>query len=112
MKDLKAAGANFETDDAKANTLFQQGNVDMAINGPWVLGNYKKDLGDKLGVAPMPAGPDGAATPLAGVDYWYVNPNARPSSSNWLWMPHCSCSALKARRSTPTPPAARWWPRV
>ena len=50
----------------------------MIINGPWVLGDYKKDLGDKLGVAPMPAGPKGAATPLAGVDYWYINPNATP----------------------------------
>ncbi len=78
MKDLKAAGANFETDGGKADTAFRQGDVDMIINGPWMLGDYKKDLGDKLGVAPMPAGPGGAATPLAGVDYWYVNPNVTP----------------------------------
>jgi arabinogalactan oligomer/maltooligosaccharide transport system substrate-binding protein len=78
MKDLKAAGANFETDGGKADTLFRQGDVDMIINGPWMLGDYKKDLGDKLGVAPMPGGPGGAATPLAGVDYWYVNPNVTP----------------------------------
>ena len=75
MSDLKAAGANFETDGGKADTAFRQGDVDMIINGPWMLGDYKKDLGDKLGVAPMPAGPGGAATPLAGVDYWYINPN-------------------------------------
>ena len=78
LKDLKAAGASFETDGGKADTAFRQGQVDMIINGPWTLGDYKKDLGDKLGVAPMPAGPGGAATPLAGVDYWYVNPNATP----------------------------------
>ena len=78
MADLKAAGASFETDGGKADTLFRQGQVDMIINGPWMLGDYKKDLGDKLGVAPMPAGPEGAATPLAGVDYWYVNPNITP----------------------------------
>jgi arabinogalactan oligomer/maltooligosaccharide transport system substrate-binding protein len=78
LKDLKAAGANFETDGGKADTSFRQGQVDMIINGPWTLGDYKKDLGDKLGVAPMPAGPGGAATPLAGVDYWYINPNATP----------------------------------
>jgi arabinogalactan oligomer/maltooligosaccharide transport system substrate-binding protein len=78
LKDLKAAGANFETDGGKADTSFRQGQVDMIINGPWVLGDYKKDLGDKLGVAPMPAGTGGAATPLAGVDYWYVNPNVTP----------------------------------
>ena len=78
MSDLKAAGASFETDGGKADTAFRQGQVDMIINGPWTLGDYKKDLGDKLGVAPMPAGPAGAATPLAGVDYWYVNPNSTP----------------------------------
>jgi arabinogalactan oligomer/maltooligosaccharide transport system substrate-binding protein len=50
----------------------------MIINGPWVLGDYKKDLGDNLGVVPMPAGPAGPATPLAGVDYIHVNPNITP----------------------------------
>jgi arabinogalactan oligomer/maltooligosaccharide transport system substrate-binding protein len=78
MSDLKAAGAEFQTDGGKADTLFRQGQADMIINGPWVLGDYKKDLGDNLGVVPMPAGPAGPATPLAGVDYWHVNPNATP----------------------------------
>jgi arabinogalactan oligomer/maltooligosaccharide transport system substrate-binding protein len=78
MADLKAAGASFQTDGGKADTLFRQGQVDMIINGPWTLGDYKKDLGDKLAVAPMPAGPKGAATPLAGVDYWHINPNSKP----------------------------------
>ncbi len=75
MADLKAAGANFETDGGKADTLFRQGQVDMIINGPWVLGDYKNDVGDNLGVTPMPAGPGGAATPLSGIDGWHVNPN-------------------------------------
>ena len=79
MADLKAAGGEFQTDGGKADTLFRQGQADMIINGPWSLGDYKKDLGDKLGVAPMPAGPAGPATPLAGVDYWHVNPNATPA---------------------------------
>jgi arabinogalactan oligomer/maltooligosaccharide transport system substrate-binding protein len=78
MADLQAAGASFQTDGRKADTLFRQGQVDMIINGPWTLGDYKKDLGDKLAVAPMPAGPKGAATPLAGVDYWHINPNIKP----------------------------------
>ena len=75
MQELKATGANFETDESKANTLFMQGQVDMMISGPWMLGTFGGALGDKLGVAPMPAGPGGPATPLAGVDYWHVNPN-------------------------------------
>ena len=78
LKDLKAAGANFETDGAKADTEFRQGQVDMIVNGPWVLGDYKGDLKDNLGVAPMPAGPKGPATPLSGIDGWYINPNIKP----------------------------------
>ena len=78
LVDLKAAGAQFETDGGKADTLFRQGQADMIINGPWVLGDYKSDLKDNLGVVPMPAGPKGAANPLAGIDGWFVNVNASP----------------------------------
>ncbi|HEY6204218.1 MAG TPA: extracellular solute-binding protein [Candidatus Limnocylindria bacterium] len=74
---LKAAGGKFETDGGRADTSFRQGQVDMIINGPWVLGDYKKDLGAKLGVAPMPAGPKGKAGPLTGVDGWYINNSAK-----------------------------------
>lgn len=79
LKELKAAaGATFDTtdDNAVSNQLFAQGAVDMTIQGPWKLGDFREALGDaNLGVAKMPAGLVGAATPLAGVDYWYVNPN-------------------------------------
>lgn len=77
LVDLKKAGAKFETDGGKADTLFRQGQVDMIINGPWVLGDYKKDLKDKLGVVSMPAGPKGPAQPLSGIDGWYVNKNSK-----------------------------------
>ena len=76
LVDLKAAGAQFETDGGKADTLFRQGQADMIINGPWVLGDYKSDLKDNLGVVPMPAGPKGTANPLSGIDGWYLNVNA------------------------------------
>src|SRR5438876_270428 len=74
---LKQAGAKFETDGGRADTSFRAGQVDMIINGPWVLGDYKKDLGAKLGVAPIPAGPKGKAGPLTGVDGWYINQSAK-----------------------------------
>ncbi len=77
LVDLQAAGAQFETDGAKISTLFRQGQADMVIDGPWMLGDYKKDLGDKLGVAPIPAGPKGPVTPLSGVDGWFINPNSK-----------------------------------
>src|SRR6266566_802672 len=74
---LKAAGAKFETDGGRADTSFRAGTVDMIINGPWVLGDYKKDHGAKLGVAAIPAGPKGKAGPLTGVDGWYINQSAK-----------------------------------
>lgn len=77
LLDLKAAGAQFQTDGGKADTLFQTGAVDMIIDGPWVLGDMKKALADKLGVAPMPAGPKGPSMPLAGIDGFYLNPNSQ-----------------------------------
>lgn len=76
LVDLKAAGAKFETDGGKADAAFRQGQADMIINGPWVLGDYKTDLKDNLGIAPMPAGPKGNASPLTGVDGFYINPNS------------------------------------
>jgi len=75
LVDLKAAGATLESDGGKADSGFRQGQYDMIVNGPWVLGDYKKDLGDKLGVVPMPTGPKGPAMPLSGIDGWYINPN-------------------------------------
>ena len=77
LVDLKAAGGIFETDGGKADTEFRQGQADMIINGPWVLGDYRSDLKDKLGVAPIPAGPKGPATPMAGIDGFYINPNSK-----------------------------------
>jgi len=77
LVDLKAAGAVFEPDYGKAEGLFRQGEAAMFVNGPWALADYKKDLGDKLGVAPMPAGPKGNASPLNGIDGFYINPNTK-----------------------------------
>jgi len=75
--DLKAAGATVEPDYGKAETPFRQGEAAMFVNGPWALADYKKDLGDKLGVVPMPSGPGGNANPLNGIDGFYINPNSK-----------------------------------
>lgn len=76
LKDLKALpNVTFSTDGGQADSLFKEGKVDMIINGPWQLGDYKASLGDKLGVAPMPGATDPAG-PLTGVDGFYVNVNS------------------------------------
>ena len=77
LKQLKDAGAQFYTDGGKANDAFQTGQVDAIINGPWATGDYKKSLGDKVAVAPVPAGPKGPAGPLTGTDGFYINVNSK-----------------------------------
>jgi arabinogalactan oligomer/maltooligosaccharide transport system substrate-binding protein len=76
LKELKDAGALFEADEGKANTMFQQGEAAYILSGPWMLGTFSESLGDDLGVVPLPAGPGGGATPLTGIDGWYINPNS------------------------------------
>lgn len=56
---------------------FTEGKAAAITNGNWAMGDYQKALGDKLGVAPLPAGPAGPATPLLGVDGFYFNPNSQ-----------------------------------
>lgn len=67
--------------DADGLAPFSEGKVAAITNGNWAMGDYKKALGDKLGVAPLPAGPGGASTPLLGVDGYYINPNSKDQAA-------------------------------
>lgn len=75
--DLKAAGAKFYTDGNAQKQDFQTGKLNVTIDGPWQTADFTKALGDKLAVAPIPAGPVGAANPFTGTDGWYINPNSK-----------------------------------
>jgi arabinogalactan oligomer/maltooligosaccharide transport system substrate-binding protein len=81
LVDLKAAGAEFYTDGGAATTEFRSGEAGLYINGPWELADNQKALGDKLGVAPIPAGPNGPSGPLNGIDGFYINPNSQNIAS-------------------------------
>jgi len=63
--------------DSDGLAPFSEGKMAFITNGNWAMGDYRKALGDKLGVAPLPAGPGGVATPLLGVDGYYLNPNSK-----------------------------------
>ncbi len=63
--------------DGEAAAPFKEGKIAATLNGNWALGDYKTALGDKLAVAPIPAGPKGPATPLLGVDGYYISPNSQ-----------------------------------
>jgi arabinogalactan oligomer/maltooligosaccharide transport system substrate-binding protein len=73
MADLKAAGATFYPDYDDMAEAFKAGNLDAIVDGPWAAGGYVTDV-ENLGVAAMPAGPDGPALPLTGVDGYNINP--------------------------------------
>lgn len=62
--------------DSDGLAPFSEGKMAAITNGNWAMGDYKKALGDKLAVAPLPAGPAGPAKPLLGVDGFYFNPNS------------------------------------
>ncbi len=63
--------------DSDGLAPFTEGTTAAITNGNWAMGDYRAALGDKLGVAPIPAGPGGASNPLLGVDGWYFNPNSQ-----------------------------------
>ena len=75
LKELKDAGATFNVDGNALKTDFQTGKINAIIDGPWQTADFRTALGDKLAVAPIPEGPEGAANPFTGTDGWYINPN-------------------------------------
>jgi len=77
LADLQAAGATIDSDEGKLDTEFEQGQLDMILEGPWELGDFEKALGDNLGVVPGPNGPSGNFEPMMGIDGWYINPNSQ-----------------------------------
>jgi arabinogalactan oligomer/maltooligosaccharide transport system substrate-binding protein len=62
--------------DSDGLAPFTEGQAVAITNGNWAMGDYYKALGDKLAVAPLPAGPAGPAAPMLGVDGFYFNPNS------------------------------------
>ena len=81
LVDLQNAGATFTTDLGIADSLFTTGAVDMIINGPWMLNDYRTVLTSNLGLALIPAGPTNPATPINSVDGFYINPNTQNFTS-------------------------------
>jgi arabinogalactan oligomer/maltooligosaccharide transport system substrate-binding protein len=67
---------NWPKTDSDGLAPFQEGTIAAIANGNWAMGDYKSALGDKLAMAPLPAGPGGVASPMLGVDGYYINPNS------------------------------------
>ena len=72
ISDLKKAGALVDSNYGKVNDAFKSGTIDIIFNGNWTLGDYRASRPD-VAVAALPSGPGGDASPLVGVDGWYLN---------------------------------------
>jgi len=70
---LKEAGVVFETDYAEARAQFLAGEADIFLDNIRSLNEYRENSGDDLGVAPLPDGPSGPASPWVNLDGVYVN---------------------------------------
>ena len=106
--DLQKAGATFDSDSGKLDTAFEQGQLDMIVDGPWVLGDFEKNVGSNLGVVSLPAGPSGASKPMMGIDGWYINPNSQNKAAALdLAFYIFSKDGLTAYENTAGDPAAR-----
>jgi len=75
LRDLESSGAIFEKDYKRAIDTFRLGGAVMMVNSPELLKDLTISMGDKLGVAPLPAGnvPAGA---LTQIDAFYINPKS------------------------------------
>lgn len=73
LDELKSAGVVFATGGAEAAEQFRSGQADIVVDGSWMLADYTAALGDRLGVAALPSGPAGPATPLIGGSSIVVN---------------------------------------
>jgi len=105
---LQKAGAAIFTDEGKADTAFEQGQLDMIFDGPWVLGNFEKAVGSNLGVTAGPTGPNGIFMPMMGVDGWYINPNSQnPAAATDAALYFFGKDGLTAFENTAGDPAAR-----
>jgi arabinogalactan oligomer/maltooligosaccharide transport system substrate-binding protein len=77
LQDFKAAGGHLYQNDNDAKADFMAGKIGGFIDGPWMSGDLKTALGDKLAVAAGPTGPGGAAfAPMTAPDGFYVNANS------------------------------------
>jgi len=72
-----SARNGWTTSDVDGWSAFTSGKAALITNGNWAMGDYRAALGDKLAVMALPSGPGGPATPMLGVDGFFLNPNSQ-----------------------------------
>jgi len=79
LSDAKKAGLVLYQNDTDAKADFIAGKIAGFVDGPWMTGDLKTALGDKLGVIPGPTGPKGPFSPLSAPDGFYINKSSANS---------------------------------
>ncbi len=55
------------------NGLFVEGNVGMAVTGPWAIADYREAIGDSLAISPLPAWDGQPLNSFSGNKGWLVS---------------------------------------
>jgi arabinogalactan oligomer/maltooligosaccharide transport system substrate-binding protein len=68
-------GSYVDPDYGMLKDRFRKGEFAYFVDGPWAIDELRGALGENLAVAPLPAGPAGAAQPWLSADGILFNPN-------------------------------------
>lgn len=53
--------------------VFQEGNAALAVTGPWAIPDFTQELGDSMGIAPLPEWDGNNLSSFSGNKGWLVN---------------------------------------
>lgn len=67
--------------EASVEQLVASGRVAMSANGPWIAQLLKSLASSEIGIAPMPAGPDGSKTYTAGSGFGIARGCKQPEAA-------------------------------
>lgn len=81
---------------------FTAGQLAMDISGPEMLSDYKKALGDQLGVAPLPVVAGYPAVSFADIKAWYVNADSKYPNAAKLFAYYASSREAQLNYSVQT----------
>lgn len=72
-------------DSVDVNELFVAGETSLTTDGSWMIGWYVDGMGDNLGFAPLPAGPEGRNSMFNGLSDAIWSGTDHPEEA-WKWV--------------------------
>jgi multiple sugar transport system substrate-binding protein len=108
MADLISSGlydkSQLERDGTQVENQFKGGRLAVWMGGPWVLGsvkraddeNWVKAARDNLGIAPMPAGPDGKGYTFVGGSNLMMLKSSKNKDAAWALMKYLSQDQIQS----------------